>query len=67
MNKNFSNNIPPKTTAGCPSCGYINPVRKDNLLYYRDTMVIKGINCLLCGNFIPVNLFTRDNSTIMHG
>lgn len=70
MNKNFSNNIPSnlKSTVTCPRCGTQNTVRKDKLLYFHDTMCIKGICCDNCEHLIPSSWFTqKSNDSIMHG
>lgn len=49
LSKDIQNN---PRTAGCPYCGYQNILSKENLLYFRDTMVVKGTICSRCGEFI---------------
>ena len=70
MNNSSSNKIPNNSTADCPFCGHRNTVRKDNLLYFSDTLVPKGIYCSKCGHFIPQAYFSSaipNNSSTMYG
>lgn len=69
MSKSSSDNMPNNlNTAGCPFCGYQNILKKENLLYYRDTLVVKGTTCIRCNHFIPVSCFNNQpNQDVMHG
>lgn len=70
MNNSSSDDILNKpNTATCPHCSHLNVYSRDRLLYFRDTMVVKAMECTSCGYPIPIGIFSNNNSNqdIMHG